>query len=144
MLRLSHRVAEQIQRLAKESYPYECGGFLAGKASSDKEAMEVYPMRNENDLQPKVRFEINPKDFKKVENDATRKGLELLVFFHSHPDHPALPSAFDAERAAGLAPFWPNLSYLIVSVEKTARFELSSWVFVEAKGGFEKEDIVIV
>ena len=43
---------------------------------------------------------------------------ELVGFYHSHPDHPAVPSAFDLEHA------WPNLSYVIVSVRDGRRAKM--------------------
>lgn len=136
-------MVEDIKRLAKESYPFECGGFLASRPGS-KEVSGVYPMRNHNISSPTVRFEIDPREFQRVEDSATRERLQLSVFYHSHPDHPAQPSLFDIERAAGLAPFWPGLSYLIISVRKVEDLELSSWVFNEAQGAFDREEFVVI
>ncbi|MFN3466688.1 MAG: Mov34/MPN/PAD-1 family protein [Candidatus Brocadiales bacterium] len=143
MLRLNKESTEAIKKQARESYPYECGGFLAGKNASGKEIMAVYPMKNLNSHQPRLRFEIDPKEFQRIETEASRKGLQLLVFYHSHPDTPLRtnPSAFDRERAEGLSAFWPDLSYLIVSVDKGKEFQLASWVFNPAQGAFEEEKI---
>ncbi len=143
MLHLSIALADEIKDLAGKSYPHECGGFLAGKSGPHKETTRVYPLTNTNKSQPNVRFEIDAKEFQKVEDEATKGGLELSVFYHSHPDHPARPSAFDTERAAGLAPFWPDLSYLIVSVEKARDFEFTCWVFDGDRMKFDKEEVVV-
>ena len=142
MLRLEQGQMDKIKSLARKSYPYECGGFLAGKSGTCKEITEIYPLENQNKSTPKVRFEIDPREFQTVEDSATKRGLELLVFYHSHPDHPARPSAFDTERAAGLAPFWPDLSYLIVSVAGAKDFEFSCWVF--DGNSFEEEEFKVV
>lgn len=144
MLKLGKGVLEEIKSLAKKSYPCECGGFLAGKSGSYKEVTGIYPLENQNKSTPKVRFEIDAREFQTIEDKATRNGQKLLVFYHSHPDHPALPSAFDTERAAGLAPFWPELSYLIVSIEKAVNYEFSSWVFDSEGLTFEREEMVVV
>lgn len=148
MLRLKKESIEEIKKQARESYPYECGGFLAGKNNSlvDKEIEAVYPMKNLNSLQPRVRFEIDPKEFQRLEKEADQEGLQLLVFYHSHPDSPLKtnPSTFDRERAEGLSPFWPDLSYLIVSVDKGEEFQLASWVFNPTQGVFEEERIEVV
>lgn len=143
-MRLSESLVNGIKRLAIESYPHECGGFLAGKAGSCKEVSKIYPLTNQNKSTPEVRFEIDAREFQKAEDQATRDGLELLVFYHSHPDHPPHPSAFDTERAAGLAPFWPELSYLIVSVTGGRNFEFNSWVFNAKSETFEKEEFELV
>jgi proteasome lid subunit RPN8/RPN11 len=140
---LSTTLADEIKDLARKSYPHECGGFLAGKSGPHKEITSVYPLTNTNKSQPNVRFEIDPGEFQEMEDGATGSGLELTVFYHSHPDHPAIPSDFDAERAAGLAPFWPDLSYLIVSVEKARDFEFICWVFNGDRMKFDKEEVVV-
>ncbi|MFQ5957282.1 MAG: Mov34/MPN/PAD-1 family protein [Candidatus Brocadiales bacterium] len=142
-MRLGKSLLDEIKGLAKKSYPYECGGFIAGKSGSCKEVTAIYPLENQNKSTPKVRFEIDAKEFQRVEDEATRNGLELLVFYHSHPDHPALPSAFDTERAAGLAPFWPELSYLIVSIVNAEDFEFNSWVFDGNSTIFKREEMVV-
>lgn len=147
MLQLGNNLVEEIKDLARKSYPCECGGFLAGKSGPPKEVSGIYPLENQNKSTPRVRFEIDPVEFKTVEDQATKDGLELLVFYHSHPDHPAMPSDFDTERAAGLAPFWPELYYLIVSVAGTRDsefFEFSCWVFHGNSGNFEKEELILV
>lgn len=144
MLRLEKTLADEIKNLARKSYPYECGGFLAGKSSSCKEVSRIYPLENQNKTTPKVRFEIDAREFQKAEDEATGNDLQLLVFYHSHPDHPARPSGFDTERAAGLAGFWPGLSYLIVSVARGEEFEFSCWVFDAEKDAFKTEEIVMV
>ena len=60
-------------------------------------------------------------------------GLQLLGFYHSHPDHPAEPSQFDLDHA------WPNLSYLIVSVRQGQPKEARSWRLKIDRSAFEEE-----
>lgn len=154
LLRLRKESIEEIKRQARAGYPLECGGFLAGWQghsrlkgnASGKEITAVYPMKNLNSDQPRIRFEIDPREFQRIEAEATKDGLQLLVFYHTHPDSPLKtnPSAFDRERAEGLSTFWPDLSYLIVSVDKGKEFQLASWVFNPAQGGFEKEELEVV
>jgi proteasome lid subunit RPN8/RPN11 len=146
MLRLKGETVKEIQKQVREGYPYECGGFLAGRNTHGKEVKAVYPMKNLNALQPRVRFEIDPKEFQRIEREATKEGLQLLVFYHSHPDSPLKtnPSDFDRERAEGLSTFWPDLSYVIVSVDRGEEFQLASWVFNPARGVFEQEKIEVI
>ena len=145
MLRLTKESIEEIKRQAREGYPLECGGFLAGENAAGKEITAVYPMKN-LDSHQHIRFEMDPREFQRIEAEATKDGLQLLVFYHTHPDSPLKtnPSAFDRERAEGLSSFWPDLSYLIVSVDKGKEFQLASWVFNPAQGGFEEEEIEVV
>ncbi len=146
MIRLNKELIEEIKRHARENYPSECGGFLAGKNNLAKEITAVYSMRNTNALEASRRFEIDPKELQRVEKEAAQKGLNLLVFYHSHPDTPlrANPSGFDRERAEGLSPIWPELSWLIVSVEKGNNYQLACWTYNFTEGKFEEEKIEVV
>ena len=58
------------------------------------------------------RFLIDPLEQLRVEKDARARGLDVLGYYHSHPDHPARPSNYDREHA------WPWYSYVIVSVQR--------------------------
>jgi proteasome lid subunit RPN8/RPN11 len=60
----------------------------------------------------------------------------VIGFYHSHPDHPAVPSQFDLDHA------WPVYSYLIVSVIQGQSAELTSWELVEDRSRFEAEPLV--
>jgi proteasome lid subunit RPN8/RPN11 len=53
--------------------------------------------------------------------------MEIVGYYHSHPDHPAAPSRFDAEHA------WPWYSYLIVRVDRGRGAEMASWVLDDAQ-----------
>jgi proteasome lid subunit RPN8/RPN11 len=82
------------------------------------------------------RFVIWPEDVMKAERAATKKGLEVLGFYHSHPDHPAKPSDYDREHAL---PAW---SYPIVSVVSGRAVEIMSWVLSDDRERFGDEVIV--
>jgi proteasome lid subunit RPN8/RPN11 len=73
-----------------------------------------------------------------VEKDARARGLEVLGYYHSHPDHPARPSINDREHA------WPWYSYVIISVERGIPKDLTSWVLAEDRGAFRAEQLEIV
>jgi proteasome lid subunit RPN8/RPN11 len=59
----------------------------------------------------------------------------VLGFFHSHPDHPARPSAFDLEHA------WPYYSYLIVSVVDGKVAGIASWRLAADRTRFDPEPL---
>jgi len=73
----------------------------------------------------------------RVEKDARARGLEVLGYYHSHPDHPARPSEYDREHA------WPWYSYLIVAVEKGVPRDSRSWVLSEDRSVFHAEQIEV-
>ncbi len=81
-----------------------------------------------------------PQDYQRAEATAEFADAELLGFYHSHPNHPAVPSAFDLQHA------WPNLSYVIVSVSKSATASaesgaLRSWRLRHDRTAFDEENV---
>ena len=136
-------------------YPSECCGMLLGRADGDdKQVSEVVALKNlrhdaarAQELLPlaspdretdRNRFLIDPLEQLKVEKDARARGLDVLGYYHSHPDHPARPSNYDREHA------WPWYSYIILSVEKGTPAEMTSWVLSDNRGRFDPEVVEIV
>jgi proteasome lid subunit RPN8/RPN11 len=85
-----------------------------------KEVVRLAPAVNRRTDDPH-RYLIAPDDLRRLEGDLRLEGLEIVGYYHSHPDHPAVPSAFDTEHA------WPWYSYLIVRVERGRGLEAASW-----------------
>jgi proteasome lid subunit RPN8/RPN11 len=81
------------------------------------------------------RFLVGPDEYRRAEARAAETGRTLMGFYHSHPDHPAEPSAFDLEHA------WPNLSYAIISVRQGQPKEMRSWRLRADRSGFDEEFI---
>ncbi len=142
MLYFSRKDYNEIISHAKESYPNEACGALVGVsekgAETAKNVLKSYRMENLNKDRAKDRYEINPKELLKIEKEASSDGMEVIGFYHSHPDHPDRPSAFDRERA------WPLYSYVIVSVHKGKDISVKSWTFEDEKEPFGEEEINIV
>lgn len=153
-LQLSRQQLEAIQQHGAREYPSECCGALLGKSDgSHKEVREVVPLKNlrhdparAQELLPvddpvreteRNRFLIDPLEQLRVEKDARARGLEVLGYYHSHPDCPARPSSYDREHA------WPWYSYLILSVERGIAKELNCWVLAEGRGAFEAEPLAV-
>ena len=95
----------------------------------------LFPLINRRDDSPRNRFSITPEDFRAAERAASERGLDLLGWYHSHPDHPARPSEFDREHA------WPWYSYVIVSVDKGVSKDLTSWQLEDDRSKFVPEDV---
>lgn len=128
-----------IHRHAEADYPAECCGILLGHAdAASKDIVDVAPIANlrrdparAQDVIPledpgreseRNRFLIDPKEQLRVEKDARARGLTVVGYYHSHPDHPARPSGYDRDHA------WPWYSYVIVSVEAGSARDTQSWV----------------
>jgi len=133
---LSEEVGAQIRAHGAETYPQECCGALLGHdGETGREVTALLPLVNRSKDSPRNRFSVTAEDVLVAEQAARERGLEVLGWYHSHPDHPARPSEYDREYA------WPWYSYVIVSVEKGAPQEMSSWQLVEDRSGFSEEKI---
>src|SRR6058998_2028134 len=95
------------------AYPEEgCGVLLGREVGEVREVERLIALENQRSESRGNRYLIAPEQFLAAEREARDRGLEVLGFFHSHPDHPPRPSAFDLEQA------WPYYSYVIVSLER--------------------------
>jgi len=136
MLILSDELARRIRAHGAESYPHECCGALLGtEGEKGREVLDVFPLVNRRDDSPRNRFSISPEDFRAAEKAARERGSELIGWYHSHPDHPPLPSEYDREHA------WPWYSYVIVSVVEREPKQMTSWRLADNRLRFEPEAI---
>ena len=112
MIQLPTQQWSEIIAHGERDYPYECCGLLLGTFSEDggKVCFEIYPISNAREEEAKRnRFLIRPEELMRGEKYAAAKGLDVVGFYHSHPDHPAVPSQYDLEHA------WPLYSYIVVA-----------------------------
>ena len=123
----------EIHQHVAKGYPDESCGALIGPKQG--EITEAFPLTNTTSLERRRRFLVGPEEYRVAERRASDTGQQLLGFYHSHPDHPAVPSVFDLEHA------WPNLSYLIVSVCKGQPAESRSWRLKADRSGYDEEQI---
>ena len=93
-------------------------------------------MPNKTEEGPRRRFLVRPQDYREAEQTASDSGVELLGFYHSHPDHPARPSEYDLNHA------WPFFSYVIVSVRDGVPGDMTSWRLLDDRSTFTEEDLL--
>jgi proteasome lid subunit RPN8/RPN11 len=131
---LAPRLLDAIARHAEQTYPEECCGILLGQVvDGERVITRLAPIENGWDGDERGhRFLIGPQDVLKAERQARRDGLDVLGFYHSHPDSPARPSAFDREHA------WPWYSYLIAAVERRRCGEVRAWQLRDDRAGYEE------
>ncbi|MDQ3209159.1 MAG: M67 family metallopeptidase [Gemmatimonadota bacterium] len=137
MLRLSAGLVEEIRRSGERAYPAECCGVLAGHPGGVKEVVKLIAVTNRRTDDPH-RYLIAPDDLRGIEAELRSQGLEVLGCYHSHPDHPAEPSAFDTEQA------WPWYSYIIVRVDRAGAGELTSWVLNDDRSAMSAESVDVL
>ncbi len=135
-MKISKCVVDRIKEHGKRTFPEECCGVLLGKVDGDEKVVRDFlEIENEREDQRQRRFLITPEAYQEADKQARKLGLEILGFYHSHPDHPAQPSQYDLEHA------WAWFSYLITSVQKGEAKETTSWVLQEDRLEFEQEII---
>src|ERR1700719_637986 len=133
-LKMSAEIAQKIREDGARGYPNECCGALLGRdadgtgiAATDdgvipaREIVALFPLVNRREDSPHNRFSVTAEDVRDSEKAAREKGLDVVGWYHSHPDHPARPSQYDREHA------WPWYSYVIVSVANGKPAEMTSW-----------------
>jgi proteasome lid subunit RPN8/RPN11 len=136
-IRLSGALAEEIRRQGELAYPAECCGVLGGRVGETKEVVRLVPMVNRR-VDDQHRYLISPDDLLRTTTELRRSALEVLGYYHSHPDHPAEPSEFDSEQA------WPWYSYIIVRVDRGRGTELTSWVLEEDCSAMRQEALEVL
>jgi proteasome lid subunit RPN8/RPN11 len=135
-LRLDREGEALIRAHAEETYPHECCGFLIGRAAGDeREARRVTRADNQRSDSPRNRYLISPEAYLRAEQEAEEGGLEVIGFYHSHPDAPPRPSEFDRSHAL------PGCSYVIVGVEGGRAGDLRSWLLADDHRAFAEEPI---
>ncbi len=135
-LRISDAILRRIQTHGVETYPHECCGALLGNDSLiGREIKELVPLANRRNDSPRNRFEVTPEDVQMAEKKAKDLKLEVIGWYHSHPDAPARPSEFDREHA------WPWYSYIIVSVQQREPRDTKSWRLRDDRSAYDPEAI---
>ncbi len=140
---------------AERVYPEECCGLLLGQLKDNiKTLIEVLPTKNSwNNETAEVfqtiegvvqasstkrnRFSIAPDEMFKAQKQARDRNLDIIGIYHSHPDHPAVPSECDRAIA------WSQYSYIIISVQQGVACDILSWS-LDSDRHFQSEEILTV
>jgi proteasome lid subunit RPN8/RPN11 len=133
----------RIAAHAREGYPHEVVGILAGAAGGPTSAAvpggpvtRAEPLINERG-DTVNRYRVDGWTLARRERALEREGFAILGYYHSHPGHPARPSGEDLAHAL------PNMSYLIVTVRGGEPAEARSWRLREDRSGFDEEPVAI-
>ena len=133
-----HRAAfEAIQAHGSEGYPHEICGIMVGPRG-DRTVTEVRRARNIVTDRAHDRYEIDPRDHMRIQREADAAGLDILGYYHSHPDHPAQASRFDTERA------WAGYVYLIVAIHSGRPVDANAFIADKDGGPFQAEPLDVL
>lgn len=132
-VRIAAAALSSIRESAARAYPHEGCGALLGR---DGEITEVVSLPNREADRPRTRFSVSAADYMAVEERADARGLRLVGFWHSHPDHPARPSPTDREFA------WEGLLTLVAAVEGGRPGALTAWEVCGPQAPFREVALV--
>ena len=137
MIEIIEQHLSAMRQHGERDYPFECCGLMLGRfETSGKVVAATYPISNACEEEAKRnRFLIRPDELRRGEKYARAKGLDVIGFYHSHPDDRAVPSQYDLDHA------WPTYSYVVVSVEKGQAVDLRSWEMEADRSRFNEEEI---
>jgi proteasome lid subunit RPN8/RPN11 len=162
MLTITSAAAEAIRKHGGEGFPFEICGLLIGTTNGEtRDVREAWPLRNAWEDDPEERramfaeieargsaatadqweaedtgrrFVVSPRDQMIASKRARGMGMDVVGVYHTHPNHPAVPSAFDRSIA------WEGWSYVILSVQDGEPADFRSW-FVANDGPFVEETV---
>lgn len=137
VLHIPKAVYDEIIRHAEEAYPHECCGVLIGSALKDKRVFSVERAANINTERAKDRYIIDPKQIFAIDRQCRTQGLDIMGFYHSHPDHPDRPSEFDREWGQA------TYSYVIISVKSGKAASVKCWMFEDENEPFKEEKLKV-
>lgn len=152
MLKLTPEAAAAIAAHAEATYPDECVGLLIGSVEDGrKSVVEAFAVENrwagqvslaesDNPDSRRDRFYLDARDYLRADRAARARGLEIVGCYHSHPDHPAVPSERDRVGAQGVGG-GPSFAFVIQSVRAGRAAELASWLLLDQGARFEQEEL---
>jgi proteasome lid subunit RPN8/RPN11 len=139
VIRIAAPALDAVRAAARAGYPEECCGFLFGQPGGNgapRDVQRAVAADNGSEANRARRYAIGPDAVRNAERAAAAAGLEVVGFYHSHPDHPAEPSRFDLEHA------WPWYTYLIVPVHAGEPGAPRAWHLDDDRSRFDAAEIL--
>jgi len=140
MLLIPQPALDSLRRHGEETYPHECCGVLLGRMNGNQRVVESVVRAGNTRLDSlHNRYSIDPRELVRIQRAGRERGLDIVGFYHSHPDHPAHWSQTDLAEA-----HWLGCSYVITSVEKGRAAVTNSFALAgdsEESKRFEPEEI---
>jgi proteasome lid subunit RPN8/RPN11 len=141
-LRIPGEVYEAIRRHGERTYPHECCGVLLGKSMDAGSVVEsAVEAENTRSDSAHNRYNIAPQELVRIQRQGRERGLDIVGFYHSHPDHPAQWSKTDFKEA-----HWIGCSYVITSVEQGTATVTNAFLLAgttEEDKRFEDQRVVV-
>jgi proteasome lid subunit RPN8/RPN11 len=147
MLKLSEPIYNALRKHGEETYPHECCGVLLGRSVQNADNLDINTVEdavragNTRTDAAHNRYHIAPQELIKIQRQGRERGLDIVGFYHSHPDHPAQWSKTDFEEA-----HWLGCSYVITAVANGVAQQTNSFLLTgtnEDDKSFKDETIQV-
>jgi proteasome lid subunit RPN8/RPN11 len=132
-IRITPGALEVIRAHGVETFPDECCGALI---AVDGVVVDAFRLPNTTSSGAARRFQVSAGDYRASEARASELKGVLAGFYHSHPNHPARPSAYDLEQA------WPNFAYVIISVNAAIPGDITCWYLEQDRSAFAQGELI--
>ena len=143
ILTIPAELYESIRQHGERTYPHECCGVLLGRADDQGNAVQVaMEAGNTRTDSAHNRYHIAPQELIRIQRKGREQGLDIVGFYHSHPDHPAHWSKTDFEEA-----HWVGCSYVITGVENGTAQITNAFLLAgtgEDDKRFEDQSVVVL
>jgi proteasome lid subunit RPN8/RPN11 len=139
-IHIPQQILSKVQAHGEKSYPEEGAGLMFGRVQNGDRWVEnmLFLENAREDGTRHNRYLITAEDMLRCEQEADKQGLSIIGIFHSHPDHPDLPSEFDREYAI------PWYSYLISSIQEGKAVSSKCWRLRDDRSGFDQEELILI
>ena len=112
MLKLTQSDFAALRAHGEETYPHECCGILLGHLhDGTNDVVRIMRAGNTRTDSAHNRYHIAPQELIRAQREGRKQALDIVGFYHSHPDHPAQWSQTDFAEA-----HWFGCSYVITAV----------------------------
>lgn len=136
-MRITREAADAIRAHGAEGFPYEICGLLVG-VPDEGLIRQARRLTNVEQEKPRVRYEVDPKEDMRLRKEIYETELDVLGYYHSHPNHPAQASVTDAGRA------WASYVYVIVSVHDGEPGDMNAFVAEQDRGPMKQIELEVV
>ncbi|HTK82192.1 MAG TPA: M67 family metallopeptidase [Bacteroidota bacterium] len=139
MINMLSSVRRKLYIHAESVYPEECCGFLFGaEVDGFRKIIDSLDVPNSEGTRLDHRFLITPKHYRMAEEHARNEGMRLLGFYHSHPDHKALPTQYDLENGI------PWFLSVIISVTGGTASHMTAWIMNDSRMRYDQQSMLVL
>ncbi len=139
MVQVPRDVHHKILDHAREGYPHEVCGMLAGKLGDEVEVVRSFPITNVHG-NPRTEYELDPQEhLETMLHIEDELALDIVGYYHSHPTGAAELSSTDRAKAT-----MPGAVYYLVWWPGQQKEGAGAWTWNAEEREFVPEPLTVV